>query len=363
MRHEIIEGRPVGLRIKPVDLLPLAQQFRPLFRRHLAAIPHRREQRAHRLLPFGVGLGRLQISPIGVHLNDAPLGRQRLQPIIIDVARMVIDRLAPRMGQQHRRRGQGQQVVQHLVRTMRRIGHDTQPVHVLEQLLAQRTKPAITRLLRRVGRTVGKLVMREMGKAHHPHAHVVEGLEQADILTQRIGIFDRHIDDPLARRRDRRGVLRLQCQREIGRVRRHHLADRHAPHQREIARLGKPLDRQRPLPRIDGPETAIQPALLHARQIDLGIVAMHAMFLVDRPVRQVERRGRVEMAVERQQLLMQLLHLLGHGLRRHRDREQRDQRCPHHMSNPHQISPEMVNWKVRGDSGRKKPSPVTVEEI
>ncbi len=203
--------------------------------------------------------------------------------IVVNVARMVIDRLAARMGQQHRRGRERQQVVQHLVRRVRPVRHDAQAVHFRQQFLAQRAEAAIAWLLRRVGRTVGKLVMREMGKARHPHPHVVEGLDKRDILAQRIGVLDRHIDDALARRGDRGGVLRLQRELEIGGVGGHHVADRQAAQDREVARLAEPLDRQRSLPRIDRPEAAIQAALLHARQIDLGIVAMDAMFLVDRP--------------------------------------------------------------------------------
>ena len=91
----------------------------------------------------------------------------------------------------------------------------------------------------------------------------------------------------------------------------------------------------------------------------------HVMLFVDRPAGQVERGRRVEMAVERQQLLMQLVGLLRHRrLLRHRGgREQRNERRPHHHHRAHQISPVSVNWKVRGLSGRKKPSPVTDEEI
>src|SRR3546814_18305879 len=65
------------------------------------------------------------------------------------------------------------------------------------------------------------------------------------------------------------------------------------------------LLRQRPLRRVDRPETAVQAALLHARQVDLGIVAMNPMLVLDRPAGQVERGGRVEMAVERQQPLVE----------------------------------------------------------
>src|SRR3546814_17812102 len=73
--------------------------------------------------------------------------------------------------------------------------------------------------------------------------------------------------DLLARRRDGCGVLRLQRQREIRRVRRHHLADRHAAQDREVPRLAESLLRQRHLRRVARPETAVQTSLLHARQV------------------------------------------------------------------------------------------------
>ena len=45
MRHEIVEGRPVGLRVEPVDLLPPGQQFGTLLGRYRPTLAQRRAAR------------------------------------------------------------------------------------------------------------------------------------------------------------------------------------------------------------------------------------------------------------------------------------------------------------------------------
>ena len=164
----------------------------------------------------------------------------------------------------------------------------------------------------RIGRAVGELVVAEVGEARLAHAHLVEQVEHRDILAQRVGVLDAHVDDALAFGIDARGIVRCQSQFELLGVRGNHQPDRQAPQHREVAYLRVVLCAQRALRRVDGPETAIQFAVLHAGHIDLRVVLAHVVPLHDRPAGAIDGFGRVQMRVERDHLALEG-HDLGQG--------------------------------------------------
>ena len=161
-----------------------------------------------------------------------------------------------------------------------------------------------------------------MHRPDHAHAEIVEGLDERQILPDRVGVLHALVDDAPARRDDPGGVVGFGRQREIAGVARHHLADFDRALQRLVARGRIAFGRARPLAGVDGEEPAIEPAPHHARIVHLGEVVGVGVVLHHAPAGTAEARGRVEMGVERQEPLVDGVRV--GGKRRGRAREDRD---------------------------------------
>lgn len=144
-----------------------------------------------------------------------------------------------------------------------------------------------------------------MGQAGDARAQFVERLEQAQIGLQRVAVLDAQENDPLVASRDRRGVVRLECELEGLGVGRDHFADRKCARDGKVSSCSVTRRRARPLRRVDGPKSSVQTALDEAREIHLAAVPCAIVTVLDIPARQREVSGRIEVCIEREKLLVQ----------------------------------------------------------
>ena len=178
------------------------------------------------------------------------------------------------------------------------------PVGLSHEALAQWGKPAPLGPAR-VGRAVAQLVVLEVDRTHHPHAHVVEGLHQRQVAAKRIAILHRDEDEALAPPGDVQGLVRGESQLEFLRMGGDHLVDLDAPDDGRVAGAQVAVRAALALRRVDGEEAAIDAALHHARIVDLGSVNSHVVPIHDAPARPAEVGRGVEVGVEDDQALVQ----------------------------------------------------------
>ncbi len=218
---------------------------------------------------------------------------------------MVVHAFRARMRQDDRRRRQRQHVAHAIVRSVRSIKDQSQPVGFAHQLLAGRAEPAECR--RHIGGTVRKLIVPEMHRRHHPQSARIECLEKRRVLPERIGIFHALEHDLLAAGKDPLGVGGREGKLHVVCVLRRKFADRYLPEDRCRARRIQRRIIERTLRREDHPEAAVQPTLDHARQVHMRAVRFEAAALGEGVLGRVEVGGRVEVAVEHHQVLVQSL--------------------------------------------------------
>ena len=149
---------------------------------------------------------------------------------------------------------------------------------------------------------IGKLIVFRMHQADHTHARLVKRIQQVNIHTKRIGILNALINHPLTRRFNGRCVLGPQSQSKFIIVLAQQIINHRIAMPRMRQRLGKAARGQRPLRRIDDPKAAIQPALLHARQINLRIIPLPIMAFCNVKTLAVQHQRRIQMAVQHQKI-------------------------------------------------------------
>src|SRR3546814_9247462 len=91
--------------------------------------------------------------------SDLALRGERLQPPLVEVARMVERRAQARMREQDRIFRQFEQLVERGVGRMARVDDDTEAVHFGDPLLAERAQPLPAPL---AGRAIGELIVLRM---------------------------------------------------------------------------------------------------------------------------------------------------------------------------------------------------------
>ena len=212
----------------------------------------------------------------GRHADRPALRSQLADACIVEIARMVVCPARRGVREDDRRARQLQQLVEHRIGGVAAIDHHAQPVHLSHPLPAERTQTVPFDL---AGGRIRQLVGRGMDRARHPHAAIVELLQQAHILAQRIAVLDRLERDQLALGRQ---PLRFGDggggADEIGKLR-EFAVDRVRPGACKGQRVGIALGGQRTLFGIDDEEAAIEIALCHPTEIDLRDVVNFGMRL------------------------------------------------------------------------------------
>ena len=215
VRHQIVHGR-ARRRIARLDRAALAHIGPERLARERAIGTGFLVQRAD----LCVELGRLghahHVVAVGIDLDDAALGRERPDPRVVDVARVVEHRFRARMRQDDRRRRQRQHLVEREVRGMRRIDHDAEPVGFRDELPPSCDSPCHSGPFGSVAE-IAQIVVGEMHRPDHAHAEIVEGLDERQVPPDRVGVLHALVDDAPARRDDPGGVIGFGRQREHSR--------------------------------------------------------------------------------------------------------------------------------------------------
>ncbi len=260
-------------------------------------------QRFFGLLAFGRLGGVDQVAAIGIHLDHATGLGQLAQACIVEVARVVVDRLGRAVREHERHRHHRQQVIEHRIGRVRLVDDDAQLHRGAHQILAGRAQALPLRTLG-VGGRIGELVVGEVHRAQQAQAGAVVEREQAGVFHQRAGVFHADVDHALAGGLDPRGIIGGQRQFEALGVGRQHLPDLQQPLQAMVAFGQVGRCSAVALVGVDRPEATIQRALDHARVIHLRKrVVVVPLFDVEAGAAEVGRR--VEVAVQGQQALLQ----------------------------------------------------------
>ena len=197
----------------------------------------------------------------GHHHHPAVLGQQA-EDVVRHVARMVVQGAGRGVGEDHRRRRDGDRLPHRLGRHVREVDQHAEPVHLAHHLLAEAGETAV---LGRVGRRVGPVGVLGMGERHVTRARHVELAQGGERVVDRM--------PPL--HADQRGDA-------PGLVDAHHVVRRERQLEGVGIALGQPvdvvdllhhrLDGVRPLDLdrdVDRPELAAEPPLTQAR--DVGV--------------------------------------------------------------------------------------------
>ncbi|KAG0923637.1 hypothetical protein G6F32_014202 [Rhizopus arrhizus] len=221
-----------------VQFLLGLQQGDPLLDAHSFPATQLLAQRFFGLLALRCLGGVDQVSAVGIHLDHAARLGQLAQACVIEVARVVVDRLGRAVRQHEGHRHHRQQVVEHRVGGMRLVDHDPQLHRLPHQLLAGRAQAFPLRALG-VGGRIGELVVGKVHGAEQAQAGAVIERQQAGIGHQRAVVFHADVDHALAGGLDPRGIIGGQRQREALGIGRQHLADFQQPLQAMVT-LGQP---------------------------------------------------------------------------------------------------------------------------
>ncbi len=204
------------------------------------------------------------------------------------------------MREDDRRLGQGQHLIEDVVRGMAGVDHDAKPVHLGDPPLAERAQAMKFRL---VGGGITELIDAEMHRPGQANAKPAEGLQHRKVGAERVGILHALEYHALAGGLDARRIGGAVSQFELVGVRGDHFMNMHRTHHRPVARRSVALRRQRSLRRIKREETAIQTARHHARIIHLGHVVMIGMPRHHIPAGPPEMDRRIQMGIEPQRLV------------------------------------------------------------
>ena len=128
-----------------------------------------------------------------VDLDHAALRSQRAQESVVNVARRVAHCPAATVGEHPGRRGIFQQLSQHVIRGVRRIEHDSEPIAFRHHLPAERTQATLLRSAR-IGRGIRHVVVQHVREAEHPDAQVEKLPDVPHVAPQRIAVLDAQID-------------------------------------------------------------------------------------------------------------------------------------------------------------------------
>ena len=202
---------------------------------------------------------------------------------------MVVDRARAGMGGDDRHARQRQHLVERRVRAVADVDDHAEPVHLGHPLPAERRQAVPARL---AGGAVGELVVAAVHRPGQPDAEPVEGGEQRQILAERPAVLDAMKAKCLPCADQALGIVGRSVARPIRpRLSADHPPDRGGADQRRVARPRIAFGGQRALRRVDDEEAAIEPALVHPRQIDLAAVLVVAMALRRNPSRPSSQRS------------------------------------------------------------------------
>ena len=96
---------------------------------------------------------------------------------------MVDQGAGARVGEDHRRLRDVEDLAHHVRRDVREVDQHAQPVHLAHHLAAERREPAVRR---RVGRRVGPVGVPAVGERHVAHAELVVGAQRAEAVLDRL---------------------------------------------------------------------------------------------------------------------------------------------------------------------------------
>ncbi len=244
-----------------------------------------------------------QVTAIRVDLDHAAGLGQPLQAHIVEIARMVVDRLGRAVREHERHRHAFDQIIEHRIGGMRLVDDDAQPHRFIDQRLAGRAQALPLGALG-IGGRIGELVVGEVHRAEQTQAGQVVVAEQRGVVDQRAGVLHADVDHALAGGLDARGIGGGQRELEGVRVRGEHLADLGQAQQAGIAVVLVRLRAAVALVGVDRPEAAIERAFDHARIVHLRQRVV-VVPLGDVEAVAVEIGRRVEVAVQGQQPVLQ----------------------------------------------------------
>ena len=250
--------------------------------------------------------------------HDAAVLRERAQHVVGHVARMVRDRAARGVRRDHRRLRDRQHVVERLVGDVRDVHHHPQRVQLADDVLAERREAVVRRL---VGGRVGPVVVLEMRQRQVADAERRVLPELPQIVVDHVAALHAHQRGDLVLRRGAADVGGGGRQHQIVRVRLHGLVHR-------VDERGRGFHRGHPGDvggHPDRKEQAVEPALAHARDIDVAVLLADADVegLVEK-----EALRRVVVRVDHDRAVVQLFRTgrdtVGRGRLGEHDRRQRE---------------------------------------
>ncbi|MNV49833.1 hypothetical protein D3C71_1418030 [compost metagenome] len=271
-------------------------------------------------------------------MNHPTLGRELAQTRVVQIARVVEDRLGRAVREDEGHRHHLDEVVEHRIGRVRLVDHDAELHRLVDQRLAGRAQALPFGALG-IGGRIGELVVGKMHRAQQAQPGQVIEAQQRGIIDQRAGVLHADVDHALAGGLDARGIGGGQRELEGVRVRGEHLADFHQPQQPRIAIMHMRGLAAVALVGIDREEAAVERAFDHARVIHLR-QRVAVVPLLDVETVAVEVGRRVQVAVQRQQAMLQRgrlgqllrgeLDRVGDQRRAHRQRYQQRQTAQRH---------------------------------
>ena len=153
---------------------------------------------------------------------------------------------------------------------MRAIKDQAELIGPAHQGFTQRAEATIGRA--HIRGAVSKLAVAEVHRRDHAQAANVEGIEHRNVRTQRIGVFHALENNLLTGGCNPFRIGGGEGEFHIVVILRGQFADRHLTQHGHVARRQIGGFVQRALRREDHPESAIQPAFIHARQVDMRAI-------------------------------------------------------------------------------------------
>ena len=239
------------------------------------------------------------------HADHPPAVPQRIQHLVIHIARHVTQCLHTGMGRNHRRARQHRRLQHPLLRNMRHVHQQAQPVHFRHRIAPQRTQATMQmRLILQIPpwiAAIGQRVMPVMRKGHVYAAQCPEPGQHAQILADRMPVLHarQHGDGPVPHCRLHRVGSRAHPRRHAV-LRAPIPVDDIQHRQRPVPRHGIALRRAWPLRHIRGKAPGPQPACLHLAKLHLPRTDQKRVCLRRRWPRDIDMR------IERQQTVVQI---------------------------------------------------------
>ncbi len=191
---------------------------------------------------LGVGLVGHQVVAVGRYLDHAAVLRELAQPRIVHVARMCEHRARARMREDDGRTRELEQLVEHVIRGVRRVEQDAEAICLLHVVATERLRPCQRGPSGSVLESPRSLLRKCTGPGD-AHAEPVVRVEQREIGAYRVAVLHAEEHHAALACRDAHRIVRGVRELELARIRGNHLVDFLQPQESGVARGGASLGR------------------------------------------------------------------------------------------------------------------------